>query len=298
MENELELWKKAGKAAGEARDYGKDLVKENVNFFEIVRKIEDFIRKKEARIGFPVQISVNNIAAHYTPLPDDTNVLKSGDLVKLDLGAQIDGFIGDTALTIEVGTNKNQDLIKASREALNEAIKLCKPEVKVCEIGEVVESTITSFGFKPIRNLSGHKVDRYILHSYISIPNFNNNDKTKLDEGTIIAIEPFATTGSGFVKEGKPSTNYRLIKAKSVRDPITREILNFIEKEFVTLPFAKRHLISKFSLGKINLALINLEKQGILYSYPQLPEKQEKCLVSQHEHTIYISDPPIVLTKN
>lgn len=296
MEDELGLWKKGGKIAGEAREFGKELLKENANLLEIAKKIEEFIHKKQGKIGFPVQISINNLAAHYTPFPDDTTFLKTGDLVKLDLGAQVDGFIGDTALTLEVGTNNNQELIKASKKALEEAIKLCKPEVKVCEIGEVVNKTITSFGFKPIKNLSGHKVDRYILHSNISIPNFNNNDKTKLEEGMVIAIEPFATNGTGFVKEGKPSSNFRMHNPKPVRDPMTRDVLSFIEKEFKTLPFAKRHLI-KFPIGKINFALTNLEKQGIIYQYPQLPEKQENCLVSQHEHTIYISDPPIVLTK-
>lgn len=297
MENELELWKKSGKIASEAREFGKELLKENSNVLEIARKIEDFIHKKQGKIGFPVQISINDIAAHYTPLPEDTLCLKSGDLVKLDLGAQVEGFIGDTALTLEIKTNNNQELIKASKKALEEAIKLCKPGVKVCEIGEVVNETITSFGFKPIKNLSGHKVDRYILHSNISIPNFNNGDETELEEGMVVAIEPFATTGSGFVKEGKPSSNFRMHNPKQVRDQMTRDILEFIKKEFITLPFAKRHLTPRFQLGKINFALSNLEKQGIIYQYPQLPEKQENCLVSQHEHTIYISDPPIVLTK-
>ncbi len=297
MDETIEKWKTAGKLAGEAREYGRDLLKEGANFLEIARKIEDFINKKEAKPGFPVQISINDIAAHYTPLPDDTNILKSGDVVKLDLGVHIDGYIGDTALTVEINTNNNQDLIKASKKALDEAIKLCKPGVKVCEIGETVNETITSFGFKPIKNLSGHKVDRYILHSYISIPNFNNNDQTKLEEGMVIAIEPFATTGIGLVKEGKPSSNYRLHNPKPVRDPITREILKFIQEEFVTLPFAKRYLALKFPISKINFALSNLEKFEIIYQYPQLLEKQAGCQVSQHEHTIYISDTPIVLTK-
>ncbi len=290
-------WKKAGKIASEAREYGKDLLKEGANFLEIANKIEEFILKKGGKIAFPVQISINNIAAHYTPFPEDKNILKSGDLVKLDLGAHSEGYLGDTALTVEIKTKNNQELIKAAEKALEEAIKLCKPGVKVCEIGEIVNTTISSCGFKPIKNLSGHKVDRYILHSNISIPNFNNNDQTILEEGMIIAIEPFATTGFGSVKEGKPSSNYRLLNTKPVRDSITKEVLNFIEKEFVTLPFAKRHLLTKFPLSKINFALGNLEKQGIVYQYPQLPEKQEGCMVAQQEHTIYISNPSIVLTR-
>ena len=297
MSNELDFWKKAGKIAGEAREFGKDLLKVDANVLEISRRIEEFISEKKGKPGFPVQISINDIAAHYTALPEDTMQLKKGDLVKLDLGVHIEGYIGDTALTIEVESNKNQDLIKASKEALNQAIKLCKPGIKVCEIGEAVNETISSLGFKVIRNLSGHKIDRYILHSNISIPNFNNNDKTRLEEGMVVAIEPFATTGIGLVKEGKPSSNYRLHNPKPVRDTITREVLNFIQKEFATLPFAKRYLIKKFNPAKINFALANLEKQGIIYQYPQLPEKQEGCLVSQHEHTIYIGEPSIILTK-
>lgn len=296
-EEELKLWKQAGKIASEAREYGKDLLKDGSNVLEIAKKIEEFVHKKGGKPGFPVQISINDMAAHYTPLPDDTLCLKSGDVVKLDLGTQVDGYIGDTALTIEIQTKENEELIKASKKALEEAIKICKPEVKVYEIGEVVNETITSFGFKPIKNLSGHKIDRYILHSHISIPNFNNNDQTKLPEGIVIAIEPFATTGIGLVKEGKLSSNYRLHNPKPVRDLITREVLSFIQKEFSTLPFAKRYLTQKFHVAKVNFALSNLEKQNIIYQYPQLPEKQEGCQVSQHEHTIYISDPVIVLTK-
>src|SRR3989338_7662798 len=256
MQNEeLQKWKKAGEIAGDAREYGITLLKDGTNVLEIARKIEDYIEKKGGRFGFPVQMSLNNIAAHYTPLPDDTLCLKTGDVVKLDLGVHIDGYIGDTASTIEIGTNKHTDIIKASRDALNAAIKLAKPGTRIFEIGEAVESIIKGYGFKPIRNLSGHKVDRYILHSHLTIPNYNNHDQTELQKGVVIAIEPFASTGVGMVKEGKASTNYRLFSTAMVRDASTREVLDYIKKEFVSLPFAKRHLIPKFSLQKATLAL-------------------------------------------
>ncbi|HLC86189.1 MAG TPA: type II methionyl aminopeptidase [Candidatus Nanoarchaeia archaeon] len=293
---ELNKWKKAGSIASEAREYGINLLKENANVLEIAKKIEDFITKKEGKFGFPVQISINDMAAHYTPFPDDTVCLKTSDIVKLDLGVQIDGYIGDTAYTVEIGSSKYFDLIKASREALNEAIKLCKPGTKIYQIGEAVEEIIIKYGFKPIKNLSGHKVDRYVLHSNLSIPNFNNGDKTELEEGTVIAIEPFATTGVGLVKEGKQSSNYRLFSSATVRDNATREVLEYIRKEFVTLPFAKRHLIPKFTIQRAALAIFNLEKNGVIYGYPQLPEKSGG-IVSQAEHTIIIKDDPIVLTK-
>lgn len=294
---DLDLWKKAGKIAGLARDFGKNLVVEGANYFDVSNKIEEFINKKSAKIGFPVQLSTNSMAAHYTAFPDDQSVFIRGDLVKLDLGAQIDGYIGDTALTLEIGTKNHNDLIKASDHALQSAIKLAKPGVKICEIGEAVEAVITSFGFKPIKNLSGHKVDRYVLHSSLSIPNYNNKDKTELEEDIVIAIEPFASTGAGAVKEGKQSSNYRFFNSKPIRNQSSRDVLKFIQEEFNTLPFAKRHLMKKFNNTTATLALYNLEKEGIIYQYPQLPEKDSNSFVSQHEHTILVKDKPIILTK-
>ncbi len=298
MEKEhLVLWKKAGLIAGEAREYGKTLLKENANVFEIANNIENFIIKKGAKLGFPVQISINDLAAHYTPFPNDVLCLKKGDLVKLDLGAHIDGFIGDTALTIEIGSNNNTKLIKASKEALDAAIKLAKPGNKIWEIGEAVENVINNYGFSPIKNLSGHRIERYILHSGLSIPNFNNKDNTELTEGLVIAIEPFASTGDGLVKEGKKSSNYRWPgSTKLPRDPIARKVLEYIKKEINTIPFAERHLIKTFSDSRLKWALDILEREGIIYQYPQLSEKSNG-LVSQHEHTILVSDKQIILTK-
>lgn len=296
--SDFDKWLKAGSIASEALEFGKKLLVPDANLLDIALKIEDFISKKGAKPGFPVQISINDIAAHYTPFPDDKSVLKEGDLVKLDLGVHIDGFIGDTALTIEVASAKNTDLLKVSKEALNAAIKLCKPGTQIWEIGEAVENVITNEGFNPIRNLSGHKVDRYTLHSNLSIPNFNNNDKTELWDGLVIAIEPFASTGAGLVKEGKGSSNYRWDGNKKMpRDSSSRDVLRFIKEEFNTLPFAKRYLINKFPMPKLNLALMSLLRDEIIYEYAQLPEKTGG-LVSQHEHTIMIKDKPIIITKH
>ncbi len=294
---DLEKYKLAGKIASEALNYGKTLIKENTTLLEVSKKIEELIEKKGAKISFPVQLSINNIAAHYTAFPDDISVFKTGDLVKLDIGTHVEGHIGDTALTIEVSTKNNSDLIKASKEALEAAIRLCKPGTKVHMIGEAVSSVIESYGFKPIKNLSGHKLDIYTLHSNLSIPNYNNNNKTELEEGMVLAIEPFASTGVGLVKEGKPSSNFRMHNPKAIRDTMTREILKYIQENFKTLPFAKRYLTTKFSLAKVNFALTNLKKEGIIYEYPQLPEKEENSLVSQHEHTVCVTDKPVVLTK-
>ena len=290
-------WKKACKIAGEARVFGASLIKEGVKFLEVSEKVEAFIEKKGGKPGFPVQISINGMAAHYTPFPGDESVFQRGDVVKLDLGVHIDGYIGDNAVTVEVGTKENTDLIRASKEALDAALRLAKPGTKVGEIGAAVNAKITEYGFKPIRNLSGHGVSRFILHDAPSIPNYNNHDPLVLREGQVLAIEPFATKGIGLVKEGKRSSNYRLaVPNKQVRDANARKVLEYIREEFFTLPFAKRYLTKVFELNKVNLALMQLEKEGLVYEYPQLPEK-ENGLTSQHEHTVLVAEKPIILTK-
>jgi len=283
-------WEKAGKISAEVLAYGKKLAVPGVRLYELAEKIEKKIESLGGKVAFPANLSLNHIAAHYTPLPNDEAVLGEEDILKIDVGAQVNGFIGDTALTI----GPNKELIKASEEALKEAIKIATPGTEVRAIGKVISETIRSFGFSPIANLSGHQLGKYILHAGITIPNYDNGDRTVLKEGQVIAIEPFATDGEGAVKDGKPSGIYRLDKLSTPRHLMARKVLQFIKEEYQTLPFSKRAIIRKFPSG--TFALLMLEKSGIIYQYNQLPERS-KGLVSQAEHTIMVKDNPIVLTK-
>ncbi len=289
-------WKKAGRLAGEAREYGATLVKEGASLLDIALKIESHIEKKGGIPGFPVQISLNNIAAHYTPFPDDTAVFKAGDLVKLDLGVHINGCVGDTAVTIEVSTKKYGDLMKASKEALENAIKILKPGIQVWEIGKVVEETIQKYKFEPIRNLCGHRIEQFVLHAGPSIPNYNNNNHAVLEEGFVVAIEPFASTGVGLVKEGKQSSNFRLVNTNPIRDAFARKIMDHVKERYYTLPFSYRALTQVFDKQKVAMALRLLEKNGNIEGYAQLPEKSDG-MVAQYEHTILIQDKPVILTQ-
>ncbi len=288
----MDDWEKAGKISAEALDYGSRLIKVEVNTIEVLDKIENKIYELGGKPAFPAQVSINDLAAHV--IPEKDAVFNEGDLVKLDIGAHVNGHVADNAKTIDLGDNKK--LMEASKTALNEAIKIINPGVKLYEIGTVIEKTITELGFKPIKNLFGHGIDIYDLHSKFSIPNFNNNDKTKLPEGQIIAIEPFATNGIGLIKDGKLSGIYKLTNIKQVRDNNAREILKFILENYNTLPFAKRWLLKKFPEFKVSFALRNLERENIIYHYPQLPEKSGG-LVSQHEFTVLVKDKPKILTK-
>src|SRR4030067_985094 len=97
--------------------------------------------------------------------------LRRGNVVKLDLGAQVDGYIADTAVTVEVGTRNWTDLIKASEVALETAIEVCRPKTPTRLLGAAIERGIESYGDKPISDLTGHPTERYKLHAGKSIPN-------------------------------------------------------------------------------------------------------------------------------
>ncbi|MBU4501934.1 MAG: type II methionyl aminopeptidase [Nanoarchaeota archaeon] len=288
----MDDWEKAGKIAAEALEFGKNLIKVDASLLEVADKIEAKIVELGGKPAFPVNLSINQIAAHYAPLPGDESRFKEGDLVKIDVGAHVNGAIGDTALTVDLGDNK--ELVKASEEALKAAIEIFTPGTKLGDVGKAIQDKIKEFGFVPIVNLSGHGLALYKIHSGVTVPNYDNGDETELQEGQILAIEPFATPGEGKIIEGKPSGIYELRQHKPVRDMNSRKILKFIAEEYKTLPFAKRWLVKKFPTA--GFALRILEQQGILMHYSHLSEKT-KALVSQAEHTVKVADKPIVLTK-
>ena len=282
---DMKDWIKAGKIAAEALDYGCGMVKSGISLLEATDKIENKIEKSGGKCAFPVQFSINDLAAHYTASFDDKTKFKKGDLVKLDVGVHVNGAIGDNARTIDLENNKK--IVDASLDALNEVIKLVREGTKLFEIGRVIEKTILSKKLKPIKNLSGHLIERYTEHAWFNVPNFDNGDTTALEEGMVIAIEPFATNGMGMIKEGKNSGIFMIVSDKNIRDNISREVLNFINEEYSTLPFCKRQLLNHFSEFKVNFALRNLTKNEIIREYNQLPEASGGT-VSQAEHTVLV----------
>jgi len=286
-------FEKAGKIASEIRSYALGLVKEGAKLLDVAKAIEAKIVSLGAKPAFPVNISINEIAAHYTPRHNDDAVFKKGDLVKLDFGVHVDGYPADTATSISVGkSEENQKLIDASAEALKAAIAVVKPGVKVSEIGAEIEAAAKRNGVNVIRNLSGHGVDRWDLHSDPSIPNFDNGNNTKLSENKTIAIEPFMTYGKGMIKEAGACEIYKVMEFKPMRD---REVTDFIRKEFGTLPFAKRWVIEKFGVLKASTAIREAVSKGILYEYDVLKEVSG-AKVAQTEHTILVKEKSKILT--
>lgn len=280
---------KAGEIGKRALDYCVSLIGPDASFYEVAEATEKFIIDEGGKPAFPVNLSINNEAAHYTPFEGDRKKFKRGDLLKVDLGAQIDGYLSDNATTIEVGeTGLHSDLIDASREALNAAIKVVRPMQSVRKIGAEIERVISSFRYKPVRNLGGHGINRYDLHSSIFIPNYDDGNATVLKPDSVIAIEPFASSGIGMIHNG-PGGNIYILSGTKIRED------ELIYQNFKTIPFAERWL-AKLTPDYRNY-IRKMMSQKELSQFPILREHRGS-MISQAEHTIMVlSDEIIVTTK-
>lgn len=279
-EDILEKYREAGRILKIVRAEAADMIRVGNSLLEVA----EFVEKKTIELGgrpaFPCNISRNQEAAHATPKAGNKGVFGK-DMVKLDLGVHVDGYIADSAITVDL--SGNSDIVKASEEALAAAIDFMKPGVSTGEIGAVIEESIRSYGLNPITNLSGHGLSQYEAHDDPTVPNKRVEGGVILREGDVFALEPFATDGTGLVHEGSWSEIYSVVKKKPVRMPVVRNVLKQAE-EYKELPFAKRWLNSE----KLDFSLIQLEKAGVIHSYPVLIEKAGG-LVSQAEHTVIIT---------
>lgn len=294
-EETLQKIKKAGKVAAQVRREGAGKFVVDASALEVM----DFCEKRIIELGGQIawaQMAINDVAAHYCPEENDQTTLKEGDVVKIDVGVHIDGWLADNAMCVEVGnSNECKDMLKASQNALKAAIKLVKPGVQLWELGEAQFSEAEALGFTTVKNLSGHTLGRFSVHGGISIPTYNNKDKRELQEGQQIALEPFVTDGDGFVKaKGKP-TIFMVEKERGLRSPYARKILEEVEPQN-GLPFTTRWLARKFGRGAAALGLRELERLGIIKSYPPLAEVTGKK-VTQFEHSMIVKDKPIIYTK-
>ena len=286
-EEALAKVKKAGKIARAAREYGASIIKEGVPLLDVAEGVEEFIRKKGGEVAFPLNLALNDIAAHFTPSHDDRMRFERGDVVKLDVGVHVDGYIGDTATTVEVGTHHWDDLIRSTKEALDAAIEVIGPDTKLDDVGAAIQRVIEAYGFVPVENLTGHSMERYKLHAGLSVPNVMGEGSGTAKLGDVIAIEPFGTDGAGRV-DGKKSGNiYRLIRPRQIGAKELKSFVERIKENYVSLPFSERwcHKYDKKARQRIR----KLVRVGMLFSYPVLREVG-KGTVAQSEHTVIITE--------
>lgn len=280
-------WIHAGQIAAEVREWSKKLIKPGEKLVEVADQIDNKINEKAAT-AFPVSLAINECAAHYAPMHQDPIIITEDMCIKIDLGVCVNGAIGDTAYTVDL-TKKYSDMVKASIEARDNALKLITPGVTLGEIGKTIIETIQSYdNFTPIVNLSGHGLGEYLVHTSPSIPNYDTGDKTELKSGMTIAIEPFATNGAGKIKESGNPNIFSQTGNKPVRDIMSRNIMKEISN-FNNLPFASRWLCEKFHPSKVNFALRMLQQAGNLHGYPPLVEIKEG-MVTQSEHSAFVEE--------
>lgn len=291
----------AGRVAAKARGYGASLVKPGESCRRVCEAVEEYIRSLGAQPAFPCNISINEVAAHYTPgLRDDCFIPEEG-IVKLDVGAAVDGYIADTAVSVALD-ERAQRLVDAALEALEAVMRLLKPGVRLYDIGRTIEQVARRRGFRPIKNLSGHSIGRYVIHAGLTIPNYADRTSwiRKLTPGLIVAIEPFMTDGRGMVVEHRV-VNIFSYKGRKPRMPLTSiedKLISTVEKRFKTMPFTLRWLIDVAPPEDLEKATLNLVAKGAFHAYPVLVEAG-RGLVSQAEHTFYIGrDRVYVITES
>lgn len=288
-EASIEEFEEAGKIGARVREESKALINIGEGLLDIAETIEGMIRDEGAQPAFPVNVSVNEVAAHYTPESGDAATIGEKDVVKIDLGVELNGALSDTAYTLDLGGEYGK-LVEASEEGLKKAIAAMKPGATIGEIGGVVEDAITGYGYKPIANLTGHRISTGILHTGIDVPSIRTDDPYQLQEGEIYAIEPFATNGKGFVSDSDQVEIFSLYMPGKLRMRESRKVLNHIISNYGLLPFAERWLQQEFrSKLLLKNALKEMLRMQVLKAYPVLKEAGGG-MVAQAEHTVLIEE--------
>ena len=275
--------------AAAVREAGARLVVAGARLRDVCEAVEGEIRKRGVGAAFPAQTSVNAVAAHYCPSPEEETVYAHGDLAKLDIGVHVDGWVVDTAVTVNVGDlPANRPLVDAARAALERALALATPGVEIRRLSGAIEGTIASFGLRPMRNLCGHGVGRWTVHSPPPIPNVPGDSGDRLLAGAVVAIEPFATDGLGFVVEDGAAEVFRLDPAREAEAIAAVPGSGVVDamRAFHGLPFARRQLAA-FPRKRVEEALATLGGCGALHGYAPLVEAGGRR-VAQAEHTVYL----------
>ena len=294
----VEKYITAGQIAADVRDEVSSMIKEEMQIIDICNTAEEMIRSLGGEPAFPCNVSVNEVAAHYSSPPGDTRRIPEGSIVKVDVGVHIDGYIADTAKTICFNPDY-EGLVIAAEKALERVIGMIHPGMKISDVSSKIQMVIESYGFKPISNLTGHQIGRYLIHAGKAVPNVSHISTSRFREGEVYAIEPFVTTrdASGTVKSGSEHYIFRFAKYKSPKNPDSRFLLNYIAKNFRTLPFSERWLMHLMDQERFRRVFHELLSSRSIMSYPIFFEATGRP-VAQAEHTILLGkDGIIVLTK-
>lgn len=286
----MDKFVKSGRITAQVRGFVKSMPVQGKQMLEICEAVEGKIRELGAKPAFPCNVGVNEVAAHYTSPWNDTSLVPDDCLVKIDFGAELDGFATDTSISISLNPAYDS-MIVAAETALQEALAAVSPGRKLSDIGGVVERCIQRYGFKPIRNLTGHKIDRYSLHAGKSVPNVSSTEGGRFELGEVYAIEPFATLreAEGAVHDSDAAYIYRFVRMKGNTSREGGELAEYLRDTYKTLPFASRWIFKDWREGDAKKAFNELLASRCIAGYPVLVEVSGN-VVSQAEHTIVVTE--------
>ncbi|KAM0846421.1 hypothetical protein ACQ4PT_055684 [Festuca glaucescens] len=295
--------RRAAEVHRQVRKYMRSIVKPGMLMTELCETLENMVRKLikenglQAGIAFPTGCSLNWVAAHWTPNSGDKTVLQYDDVMKLDFGTHIDGYIVDCAFTVAFNPMFDP-LLQATRDATNTGIKEAGIDARLCDVGAAIQEVMESyeveingkvFQVKSVRNLNGHSIGPYQIHAGKSVPIVKGGEQTKMEEGEFYAIETFGSTGKGFVREDLECSHYMKnfdVGHVPLRVAKAKQLLGTINNNFGTLAFCRRYL-DRIGETKYLMALKNLCDVGIIQPYPPLCDVRGSY-VSQFEHTILL----------
>ncbi|MGD8506493.1 MAG: type II methionyl aminopeptidase [Candidatus Bathyarchaeota archaeon] len=289
-EENLQKYVKAGKIAAKIREQMRQTVTEGMPIIDICEKVESLTRENGARPAFPCNVSINEVAAHYSSPPQDKRIVPDNSIVKVDIGVHVDGYIADTAATICFNSDY-ENLASVTEKALETAVELLRPGLSIAKFGSTIQKSIEMQGFKPVSNLTGHQIGRYLVHSGKRLPNVSHISISKVRAGEVYGVEPFATLpkAAGKVRSGKEAHIFRLIKRKSLKGEHAKQLLKSIESDFRTLPFSQRWLAGYLPSRHYPAAFSELLSSRSLMAYPLFIEASGKP-VAQAEHTVVITE--------
>lgn len=287
----LQSYETAGDIVKKVRRTVTPSIKEGAKLLDIATIVEEEISSSGARPAFPCTVAVNNVASHYTPSRNDERVLHKGDLVKIDLGACVDGYVADAAFTVEISTRDHEALIIAAKETLFAGIEVIKPGVPISTIGRAIHHAAAMRGFNVLKDLLGHSLARNCLHGGLTIPPYDNGSDLKIREGDVLAIEPFLTKGNGIIARMDGGNIYQLLRNGEIYAPglEEKELLAYINEHYGSFPFAERWLPRPGGLP-------GLIKSACVKGFPMMVEA-DKAPVAQAEATVIVShDGPMIIT--
>ncbi|KAJ3497501.1 hypothetical protein NLG97_g1857 [Lecanicillium saksenae] len=309
----LNDYRKSAEVHRQVRRWVQETVKPGHTLTEIAVGIEDGVRallgnqglepgaSLRSGLGFPTGLSLNNCVAHYTPNPGrkDT-VLQYDDVMKVDFGVQINGWIVDSAFTMAFNPTYD-NLLAAVKDATNSGIQTAGIDVRICDVSAAIQETMESYEVeirgkvypvKPVRNLCGHDIKHYHIHGQKTIPFVKHSDETKMEEGEVFAIETFGSTGRGYTREEDGIYGYGLNDdaPSRVNLPLNsaNKVFKTVKENFGTLVFARRYL-DRLGVDRYVAGLNCLVANGILEAYAPLVDIAGSYS-AQFEHTILLRE--------